>query len=581
MPSPPCSCKYISSLLSKQLFALSLLTLSFPAGSLHAAPIPDAGSIIRDQQNSMQQPKELPVREPERAKPLKTEAGIAVEVKGFTFSGYEGIATEPELQALVADFQGKSLSFGELGALADKVSAHLKEKGWSQARAFLPEQEITSGIITMTITQLKSDGNISIKRDKSVRIGDPVLRGFVQSAIQPGQPINEHNLERSLLLINDIPGISTTASYLPGTATGTSALQIAVTEGSLFSGTLWGDNHGNRYTGSSRGNAMISVNDPLHYGDQISLLLTEASGLAQGRVGYTFPVAGNGFRGNLAWSGMSYELGSELAPLHYKGGSNSVDAGFSYPVLRSRTTNLTTSLSYGFRSLVDTRTDIDIRDKQLNNVTFVVSGDHYDQLIGGGGYTSYNAGFTTGTLHESIADISLTGAEGNYTRFNVGVARLQRLAEHLNVNLSGSAQMALSNLDSSEKFSLGGPNGVRAYPVGEASGDEGQLFSADLRYSLPLDATWGTVQISGFYDAGHITLNKNRYAGDVSSATGKNDYWLQGIGIGINYTWLSRLSLRAVWACVVGDNSGKSSSGNNSDGQNSNNRFWLQGSYSF
>ena len=559
---------------------LLLLSFSSPGISLHAAPVPDAGSLLRDQQNSMQQPKEFPRREQEKAKPATSEGDFGIEVKGFTFSGYEGIATEAELKNLVEGFRGKTLSFDELNALADKVSAYLKEKGWSQARAFLTEQEITSGIINITITQLKSNGTLSIKRDKSVRIGDRHLRRFLQSAIKANQPINEHKLERSLLLLNDIPGLSTKANLVPGVSTGTSALEVAVTEGSLLSGSAWADNQGTRYTGALRGNAMLSINDPFHYGDQVNLLLTQASGLTQGRISYAFPVASNGLRINLAWSGMSYQLGSELASLEYAGRSNSVDAGFSYPLIRSRNANLTTSLSYGFRSLIDSKSDIDIHDKQINSATFMVTGDRYDQLLSGG-YTSYNVGVTTGTLHESVADISLTGADGSYTRFNAGLTRLQRLTGRLNINISGTAQMALKNLDSSEKLTLGGPNGVRAYPVSEASGDQGQLLNADLRYTLPLAAKLGTFQLLGFYDTGHITLNKNRYPGDVNNATGRNDYWLQGAGLCLSYSYLARFSLRASWAHVIGDNPGQTTAGNNSDGQNSNNRYWLQGSLTF
>ena len=556
------------------------LLLSYPADSLLAAPIPDAGSILRDQQNTLQQPKELPLRQEDKTQPSKAEEGIMVEVKGFTFSGYDGVTTVTDLQSIVDGAQGKKLSFGELNALTNKITAHLKEKGWNQARAYLPTQDITSGIIHIAITQIKSDGSISTKMDTSVRISDRVIHNFIQPTARVNQPVNEHDLERSLLLLNDIPGVSTKASFVPSATTGMNSLEIAVTEAPLFSVNLWGDNYGNRYTGALRGNTMVSINDPLNYGDQMTLLLTEASGLAQGRVGYSFPVASDGIRGNLAYTGMRYELGHELASLQYKGTSNSIDAGFSYPLLRSRNANLTTLLSYGFRSLIDTKSEIDIRNKQINNATFGASGDRYDQLFGGG-YTSYNASVTTGKLHESVADAALTGTEGSYTRFNAALTRLQKLNEHVNIVVSGSAQIAGSNLDSSEKFTLGGPNGVRAYPVGEASGDQGQLINADLRYALPLAANWGTLQLIGFYDAGHITLNKNRFPGDISNATNRNDYWLQGIGVGLNYSYSTRVSLRATWAHVIGDNPGRSTAGNNSDGQNSNNRFWLQGIFSF
>ncbi len=568
---------------AKALFFTGLLlifSLSYPAGFCYAAGIPDAGSILRDQQSQKELPRQLPASEKTQERASTAETGVQVEVKQFIFSGYEGLATEGELQKIVAGSIAKNLTFEELNALTDKVTALFKKKGWFQARAYLPPQDITSGIIQIAITQVKSDGQISIKPDKTCRINADALRSIGILALHSGEPIKELDLERSILIMNDLPGISAKASLIPGAAPGSSSVEVAVTEGPLVSGVLWGDNYSNRYTGTWRGNTILSINDPIHHGDQITLLLTEASGLSQGRVGYSIPIAYNGLRANLAYSGMRYELGSDLASLQYKGNSNSIDGGLSYPLIRTRNANLTTSLSYGYRGLIDTKSDIDIRDKTLNNATLSVNGDRYDQLFGGG-YSSYNASITTGKLHESVADISLTGTEGNYTRFNYGLTRLQHLAEQLNFNLSVIAQSALCNLDTSEKFVLGGPNGVRAYPVGEASGDEGQLINADVRYTLPFPAKWGNFQLSGFYDAGHITINKNRYPGDVSSATGSNDYWLLGAGAGLSYSSSGRLSLRATWAQVIGENAGRSTAGNNSDGRSDRNQFWLQSIFSF
>ena len=576
--------RFPKSVWRRQLFATSilplLLSLSSPLTALHAAPVPDAGSILRDQQKSLQQPTELPPREKETTPPATTGEGVRVTVMQFTFSGYEGVATEAELQALVADARGKTLSIGELHALADKITAYFRTKGWSQVRASIPAQDITSGTVNIEIIQHKSDRLAVIKRDKTVRISDRLLRRFIEPSVHPDQATNEHELERSLLLLNDLPGLSTRATFVPGSAPGASNVEVTVTEGPLFSGTIWLDNQGNRYTGAWRGNAMLSLNDPLHRGDQMSLLFTTSSGLTQSRIGYSIPIASNGLRANLTWTGMHYELGEELASLQYKGRSNSIDAGLSYPVLRTRNANLTTSLSYGYRALVDTKSDIDIRDKQINNATLTLSGDRYDKLFGGG-YSSYNAAVTIGSLHESVADISLTGAEGSYTRINLGLGRLQRLGDRVNLNIAGSTQLAHGNLDSSEKLSLGGPNGVRAYPIGEASGDEGMLLNADLRYMLPVAAAKGTLQLSLFYDAGHITINKERYAGDLSSATNRNDYWLQGFGVGLNYNFSSKAILRATWAHVIGENAGRSTTGTNADGLNDKSRYWLQAMFTF
>ena len=541
------------------------------AASLQARVIPDAGSILRDQQlRQNPQTQQLPSSEETKDQTPELGRGVQVMVKGFVFSGYEGIVTEGELQSITTSYVGKKISYSELQTIVDKVTAFLKNKGWFLAKAYLPKQDVTSGIIEIAVHQGKSDGSLSIKKDKSVRIRTKILQSVGALAIRRDQPLNEQKLERSVLLMNDLPGIDARASLAPGTIPNSSGVEIAVTEGDLFSGTAWADNQGNYYTGAWRGNTTLTFNDPLRYGDQMTLLLTEASGLTQGRVGYSFPLYRNGFKGNLAYTGMRYTLGGELSGENYKGRSNNIDAGFSYSMVRSRTSNLTTSFSYGYKALVDTwKSDVPLRDKKLHSATFTLSGDRNDHFYGGG-YTSGNIGMTTGALHESVAN-----TENNYTRLNYGASRVQHLAQRINLDVSLSAQSAMNNLDSSEKFSLGGPNGIRAYPVGEGAGDEGQLLSANLRYNMPVASALGSFQISCFFDAGRVTLQKNEGV-SPSTATNLNNYGIQGAGLGFNYSYLARFALRGSWAHVIGDNPGRSAAGNNSDGHNDKSRFWLQ-----
>jgi len=551
--------------------ASSLLVFS----SLQAETIPDAGSLMRDQQQKLQEPKKIQPAEIKETQPSTVACGVTVNVKSFTFSGYEKLVTENELKALVASSEGKTLTFEELDALTVKITAYLKERGWFMAQAFLPKQDVTSGIIQIVISQGKSDGRIAFKFDNATRISEKRLRAISASAIHLDEPLNMKKLERAVLLMNDLSGVTCRASLAPGAALGTSRLTLDINEGPPFSGTVWGDNYGNIYTGTWRHNATFSFNDPFGWGDQLSFLWTIADGLNQGRIGYTFPIASNGLKGNLSFTSLNYDLGGDLLALEYKGRSKNIDAGISYPLLRSRAANITTNISYGYKALLDSKSSVEIRDRELNSATFSIDANRFDKLFGGG-YTSGSFGVTTGNFNEYIADVSRTGTEGAYTRFNLGISRLQRIAERFNVSCSLSGQKSLCNLDSSEKFSLGGPYGVRAYPMGEGAGDEGYLISNELHYDLPLPPTWGNFQIIGFYDAGHITLNKNRYTNDVSTATNLNDYWLQGFGFGVNCAVGGRFNLRSSWAHVIGDNSGRSVSGNDSDGRNDKSRFWLQ-----
>jgi hemolysin activation/secretion protein len=98
-------------------------------------------------------------------------------------------------------------------------------------------------------------------------------------------------------------------------------------------------------------------------------------------------------------------------------------------------------------------------------------------------------------------------------RLAYALSRLQRLTNADTLSLAVSGQVANKNLDSSEKFSLGGATGVRTYPQGEADGNEGYLASVELRHNLN-DA----LQAILFYDTGAIRINQTPF-GVVASNT--------------------------------------------------------------
>ena len=560
----------------KRLLISSLVLLSGLSAVPAFAAAPDAGQLLREQQPQRQMPQQLPRLEAEQERPAMVESGLRIMVKGFSFSGYEGLVGERDLQLLVADTLGKELAFGELQGVAAKVTEWLKGKGWFLARAYLPKQDVTSGVIEIAIIQGKSDGGITIKGDSSVRIREEKLQAIAQGAISSGAALNEKNLERAVLLMNDLAGVSAKASLAPGAAPGSTGIAVDVSEGSLYAGALWGDNQGNRYTGAWRGNGMLNLNDPFRYGDQFSLLLTGAEGLYQGRAAYAFPLTATGLKGNVSYTGMTYKLIGDMSALQADGQSHAFNAGVSYPLLRSRTANVTTSFVYEFKSLTDTAVGVDIRSKKLHSGAMGLTGDRYDTLLGGG-FITWNAGATAGNFHDAVADTGITSTGRNYTRFNFGLARLQRLADQLSLNLSWSAQLALDNLDSSEKFNLGGPNGVRAYPTGEGSGDEGSLINVDLRYDLPLPAVYGSLQLSSFFDTGCITLHKETWQNSIVTATNNNTYWLQGAGLGLTYAYAGKYTLKISWANTLGDNPGRSVTDKDADGRSDTSRVWLQG----
>ena len=108
---------------------------------------------------------------------------------------------------------------------------------------------------------------------------------------------------------------------------------------------------------------------------------------------------------------------------------------------------------------------------------------------------------------------------------------MQSLGHSTDILLKAQGQKASRNLDSSEEIYLGGARGVRAYPQGEASGDEGVLGTLELRWHTPLEG----LTLSTYLDAGTVTLTKDGVGGSET---------LKGWGIGASYNksgWFARV----------------------------------------
>ena len=82
-------------------------------------------------------------------------------------------------------------------------------------------------------------------------------------------------------------------------------------------------------------------------------------------------------------------------------------------------------------------------------------------------------------------------------------------------------------------MSLGGPNGVRAYPVGEASGDTGHLFTAELRYIFSQFQLFGAdLTASAFIDHGEVHTFEDPPPADPTAANNKRS--ISGYGLGLS-----------------------------------------------
>ncbi len=459
-----------------------------------------------------------------------------VHINGYRITG-NTVFDDRTLLPLIAARTG-DLSLDELQKIADTVAAYYRDRGYLLTLAYIPEQEIEQGTITIAVLEGRYD---RIGVDNHARLGQERAQRILAQAICKaddcaGALIQRQPLERGLLLLNDTPGAHAAAQLAPGQRIGTSRLDVNVEGEPLATGSVQLDNLGGYYSGSTRAIGTVQLNSPAGIGDQLTVQGVAAAHRGDMRYGmleYGLPIGYSGLRASVRGSHLRYELGGQYAALDARGTVSSGDVALSYPFIRTLSANLHGDLTYGTRTFRDDIAGLATpAERRLRNrVELGLRGDWRDAAFGAQALTTLAVLYTRGTLalrdpESQTADALTARSAGNYGKWTVNYA-LQLAYEHSSINLKMTAQGTGDNLDSYEKFALGGPYSVRAYPSGDTLADKAALISIEWRRALPF--AWGRgLEGMVFYDRARGSLNAHPWTG------GGNVVTLDGIGAGVN-----------------------------------------------
>lgn len=451
-----------------------------------------------------------------------THGTMAVQVNRIVIEGNSAIGTAQLLDALGPTALGRH-DFAALSALAARVSAYYQSHGFPFARAYLPRQQIDGGNLRIAVLEgrygrVLSHGDADFVAPAQAFLGQ----------LGPGTLIESGRLERATLILDDLPGIKTIPVIRPGKEVGSGDLLVEVQRAHRYAGETGIDNLGSVYTGRLRVHANLDIDSPFMLGDQVALqaLYTDKH-MWFGAAAYALPLGASGLRARFGVAHSYYALADNFSALDASGTADVGSAILSYPLIRSQPRNLTVSAGYEHKRLNDRQDSVGSASrKSTDSLPLTANFDTRDGVLDGA--VAYGAiGLTVGRLQLDPAvrelDAGSARSEGSFTKLNVDIARIQALRQGLDLYGRLSAQWAGKNLDSSQKFGLGGKNGVRAYPSGEGYGDQGAFVQAELRVAIGKFAPYA------FYDIGRITVNHRSWA------AGENSRQLAGAGTGMRY----------------------------------------------
>ncbi|TCV92329.1 hemolysin activation/secretion protein [Luteibacter rhizovicinus] len=432
-----------------------------------------------------------------------------------------------ELHALVASGEGKQLTLAQLYELADRITEAYREKGYPLASAYVPAQKLNGGVVRIAVLEARY-GAVTLNNHSAT--SDRPLRATLAS-LASGTPVTQGDLDRSLLLLGDIPGVVTTSVIRPGSEPGTSDLVVDAADRPRYTGVVSLDDYGNRYTGRTRLSGTLNVNSLLHQGDMlIANALTSGANMKYGQLGYRFLVNGEGTVIGASASALDYRLSGDLRALRGHGTAQVDSLFISHPFIRSTRGNLYGQLEFDHRRLND---DIDVvgiqTHRHTNSWTGVLAGDTRDTH----GVTNFNLSATYGQLgfnddFAEFVDAISTRTKGHYLKWSLSIARLQQLSTNNALYVGFQGQWANRNLDTAEQFYLGGANNVRGYDTGAIAGTQGQMLNIEFRHTLAVSLP-GIWTATAFADGGRVTIYKNTFAPGINSAH------VQDVGVGLRW----------------------------------------------
>ena len=434
-------------------------------------------------------------------------------------------------------FIDKKVSLALIYRFAEKITTKYRNDGYLLSRAIVVPQNIKNGVVTIQIVE-GYIGNLKIRGP--VKGSKMFLKSYGKALLR-SSPLKAKDLERYLLLIDDLPGVSVESVLVPSkNEPGASELILTLKHKDMDSNAGI-DNRGTKFNGPIQMRGATNANSVMGFYDRLGIqgVLTSNPDELLFFNGFgEMPVSSEGTKIFISGSFSKSQPGSTLKQFKVEGNSNTFTVRASHPFIRSRGKNLKGYLGFTSRNSKTDLLNENITDDRLRILKLGMAYDFVDRLRG---VNLFSLGLSKGM---NIMDASgpgslkLSRADGrsDFTKLSGDILRLQELGPGWSLLTGVGWQYAFDSLLSSEEFGLGGPQYVRAYDPSEVTGDHGIAFKLELQKGVKTNWNYlKSLQSYLYFDHGTVALRNTTAVQDSSSS-------LTAVGLGMRGNinkWLS------------------------------------------
>ena len=419
--------------------------------------------------------------------------GIRLTISRVVITGAT-VYGEADFAPLYADLLGGEVSLAAIYDLARRITVKYGAAGYVLSRAVVPPQNFGRHGAVVRIQVVEGYVDNVVWPEKLTRYRD--FFTDYANRIVADRPANIRTLERYLLLANDLPGLKFTTTLKPSpTNPNASTLIVEVAEKPL-DGMARIDNRGTiargpwQYVGSATlNNTVARAHEAFTLTYAGTFQVEELQYLA---FGYRQVLNSEGLT---AFINASHGFGrpgtEQLLAIDYRTRSTLFEAGFSYPVIRTREKNLTlTGLGFATNDDSFALGDLLTHDR-LRGFRLKADGDWADSFLG---INQANVTFSQGihglgSTENAIPGALISTASTNagrvdFTKIEGTVSRLQPLIWNFSAFVAAYAQYAFVPLLVSEQCGYGGRFFGRAFDPSQMLGDHCWAVLGELRYDV-------------------------------------------------------------------------------------------------
>ena len=470
-----------------------VLLIGTVCGTLAAQPLPgpiDPGQLGRElrQPPSPRVQPELPAPQPlppQTAQPQGPAFRVnAVRVEGATVFDAEA------LRATYAELIGRSVHIDDLERVADRMTVQYRNAGYLLAKVIVPEQILTDGSVTLRVFE----GYVDSAVYQGANIPD-VVRNYVQK-ITAARPLTAAVLERYLLLINDIPGVTAHAALAQSPRTVGAAELTLVASVQRLAGDASIDNRLTRSLGPARVSGSVQLANTFYSQEVLRARVIEGvtNRVSIGSLGWEQAWGTEGLKTSATFSAVRTRPDLALAQTS---SSSNVDLGVAYPLIRARSRNLYLRTTF---SALNSRAEVEgggvLFEDRVRVLRLGANGDLADAA---GGVNLVDLEVSHGLGGDIGLVPSRAGVNTHFNKLTLFASRLQTLTPRTSVLLAFNGQYSGSTLYSSEQFGAGGEVFLRGFDPSELIGDRGWAVKLEVRHVPMAD-----LMAYAFYDRAHV-----------------------------------------------------------------------------